>query len=678
MRRVGLFALRLLPFAFLLACTPPELSENKTDGAINLDYRNKKVQRLYDFRDQNRTDSLVRYLNHPDATLRYLAALAFASVKDSNAVEPLANLLRDPSEEVRIAAAFSLGQIGSGRAERHLVGAFMSGDSLSRHQKFNATILEAIGRCGTAANLKNLAAISTYRPTDTLLLEGQCRGIYRYALRGMTTPEATAKMVGIVADEKMPERVRVVAANYLARAKDIAPDSLQAVKMAVGYVRALDPGTRMALARGLGKSKTGPAFGILSKVIATERDWRVKCNIINALAKFDYDTVRSLVVPFIQDPNPHVARTAAEFFIQNGRPQDGDFYWRIARDNPNLPWETAVALYRASNKWLSGKAEPESKEYVIYRLKDLYQQNGRNPYLRAACIAALGESPWQYRWIHDRGFSDPHPAVKSAACEVLAAICHRPDFYAYFGEGARGARRELYHYLREAVAGGDAGMIAAGAEGFRAKALNYNELRDSARLDDLRASLSKLKLPRDIEAYQALEKAVAYFEGQPEPPARKPDWSHPIEWPVLATMKAEAKVALQTKYGSVVLALYPQWAPGSVANFLKLANEGFFNGKTFHRVVPNFVVQGGCPRGDGYGALDYAIRTEIGPLQYDSEGWVGMASAGKDTEGTQFFITHSAAPHLDGNYTIFAKVVQGMEFVHQIQIGDVIEKAVVQ
>ncbi len=656
------------------ACVPPEMSQKKADGAINLDYRDKAVQRIYDFRDRRMTDSLVKFFNHPDATFRYLSALSFASVKDSNVVEKLAALLADPSEEVRIAAAFSLGQLGTVRAEPFLSAAFLPGDSLSKHQRFNATILEALGKCGGAGNLKNLATISTYQNTDTLLLDGQCRGIYRYALRGIILPEATTKMLNYVADDKIPEKVRLVAANYLARTKDLAPDSSQAMLMAAGYVRAVNPDVRMALAKALGKSRTRPAFSFLSKVIATERDYRVKCNLINAFAKFDYDTVRSIVMPFIFDTNVHVSRTAAEFFIENGQAKDGNYYWRIARDNPRILWESSIALYRAGSRWLAGRDETESKDFIVFHLKDAYQKNGNNPYLRAACLRALGESPWQFRWVAERGLQDQHPAVKTAAAEVLTAVAQKANFYNYFGEGARGVRREIYGFLRQFIATGDVGMIAEASPGFQSEVLKYKELNDSTRLNDFKTTLQNLKLPRDVEAYMALEKTISYFENRPAPAARKPTWNHPIDWARLATMPADSRVTLETKHGKIVLKLMPEFAPGSVASFLALANDGFLNGKNFHRIVPNFVIQGGCPRGDGYGGLDFSIRTEISPTSYDSEGFLGMASAGNDTEGTQFFITHSPALHLDGNYTIFGKVESGMDAVHKIQQGDVIEK----
>ena len=114
-------------------------------------------------------------------------------------------------------------------------------------------------------------------------------------------------------------------------------------------------------------------------------------------------------------------------------------------------------------------------------------------------------------------------------------------------------------------------------------------------------------------------------------------------------------------------------APGSVASFVELVRSGFYNGKSFHRVVPNFVVQGGDPRGDGWGSVDYNLRSEFADLRYGA-GAVGLASAGKDTESCQWFITHAPAPHLDGRYTIFAQVVGGLEVVEKLEIGDKIEQ----
>jgi cyclophilin family peptidyl-prolyl cis-trans isomerase len=138
------------------------------------------------------------------------------------------------------------------------------------------------------------------------------------------------------------------------------------------------------------------------------------------------------------------------------------------------------------------------------------------------------------------------------------------------------------------------------------------------------------------------------------------------------TIKKNQRVKIETTKGAIVLALLVEEAPGSVANFVELVSRKYFNDKFFHRVVPNFVIQTGCNRGDGFGSEDYSMRSEFSTRRY-KEGSVGMASAGKDTEGTQWFITHSPTPHLNGRYTIFAEVVAGMEVVHAIQVGDQIK-----
>ena len=109
----------------------------------------------------------------------------------------------------------------------------------------------------------------------------------------------------------------------------------------------------------------------------------------------------------------------------------------------------------------------------------------------------------------------------------------------------------------------------------------------------------------------------------------------------------------------------------------RISEPIFFEGKKFHRVVPNFVVQTGGTRGDGYGSLNYTIRSEFEQLNYNSAGVVGMASAGKDTESTQWFVTLAPAPHLDGKYTVFGKVIDGQNVIEETEIGDIIENVTV-
>ncbi|MDF2683115.1 MAG: peptidylprolyl isomerase [Brevibacillus sp.] len=121
----------------------------------------------------------------------------------------------------------------------------------------------------------------------------------------------------------------------------------------------------------------------------------------------------------------------------------------------------------------------------------------------------------------------------------------------------------------------------------------------------------------------------------------------------------------------IELELYDQEAPGTVANFEKLANEGFYNGLAFHRVIPGFVAQGGCPHGTGTGGPGYTIKCETkGNPHKHLRGALSMAHAGKDTGGSQFFICYDSFPHLDGVHTVFGKITSGMEHVDAIKQGD--------
>jgi len=124
----------------------------------------------------------------------------------------------------------------------------------------------------------------------------------------------------------------------------------------------------------------------------------------------------------------------------------------------------------------------------------------------------------------------------------------------------------------------------------------------------------------------------------------------------------------------ISLEFFDESAPGTVANFVKLAKSGFYNGLTFHRVIPGFVAQGGCPLGSGTGGPGYTIKCETeGNKQKHLKGALSMAHAGKDTGGSQFFICYDAFPHLDGVHTVFGRVVDGMDIVDQIKAGDKIK-----
>lgn len=141
-----------------------------------------------------------------------------------------------------------------------------------------------------------------------------------------------------------------------------------------------------------------------------------------------------------------------------------------------------------------------------------------------------------------------------------------------------------------------------------------------------------------------------------------------------------SKAEIHTSKGIMHVDFFDKDAPGTVANFIKLAKSGFYDGLTFHRVIPGFVIQGGCPNGTGAGGPGYTIKCELdGGNQYHDKGVLSMAHAGRDTGGSQFFVCHNRdnTQHLDRQHTVFGKVVEGLEIVDEIDQGDVISKIVV-
>lgn len=137
--------------------------------------------------------------------------------------------------------------------------------------------------------------------------------------------------------------------------------------------------------------------------------------------------------------------------------------------------------------------------------------------------------------------------------------------------------------------------------------------------------------------------------------------------------------SIKTNRGTIEVEMYPQYAPVTVNNFVALAQDGFYDGVTFHRVISNFMIQGGDPTGTGRGGPGYKFQDEFAgnPLTHEAKV-ISMANAGPGTNGSQFFITHRPQPHLDGNHTVFGKVIAGHKVVDMVRQGDVMESVTIR
>lgn len=646
------------------ACFPPQTPP--PPKTIDLSVQDSVYQRISTLKDEGNVAALYPYFYHPNPVVRYQAALVFGSLTAPEAIDSLGRLLSDPVPLVRASAAFALGQQKEEAAVAWLLSGFDPTDTAMVFAPAQRAILEAVGKCGDESLLNQLAGVKTYESSDTLLVEGQILGIYQFGLRGIRSASATERAVELL-DAGYPEKVRLYAANYLARSASGLATHGEDIRTA--FERENVSNVRMALALALGKTATPAALTSLIGQYNRERDYRLKCNILRALSNFDYEKNRALVMEAIRDPNEHVARRAVQYLLENSPSEDAALWWRFAKDS--LPAPVHIDLYQVANRHLP-TYRTEYRDAINAELRQRYRA-AASPYEQARILGALGEFAWNYRYLYREGQIATSPVVKTAAVQAMFDISEREDFDRFFGLSARRVTQDLAQYFVSAIQAGEPGPVAVAAQALRSESRDYSAYIDSVVV--LERALATLDLPAEIESYNELAITIAQWKGEGEITPETVAFNHPINWKALAGLGDQVRMRLRTNEGDIVLELWPVVAPGTVANMLKLTRDGFFDGKAFHRVVPNFVVQGGSPSGDAYGSLDYTIRSEFSPINYDEDGLLGMASAGPNTEGTQFFITHSPTLHLDGRYTIFGQVVDGMDVVHSLQVGGLIEKA---
>lgn len=389
------------------------------------------------------------------------------------------------------------------------------------------------------------------------------------------------------------------------------------------------------------------------KNIFTDNDYRVRVNAVRVCQNFPLTETQEVVFGGLKD-SIEMVQVAASEVIRN-----------IADRYPLKRISEAVA---SSKNWrvkanLYGALLKAIPDGVVEEIIKLYATGP--PYCKAALASALGEakSPLEemaFKFLSKEMLNESsEKVIRTATASAIVSMNRRI--------GTKIPKNEFLKTYKQAIAQGDVAVIGIICSALTDESLHYkDEINDLSFLHNAR---TKLKLPQDIESLQPLERAIAYLNGKERPAILKNEFNHPMPWEKIKTISRNQRVEIKTSKGSIIIRLLVEEAPGSVANFVDLVDKKYFNGKYFHRVVPNFVIQGGCNRGDGYGSEDYSIRSEFSLTRYTT-GSMGMASAGKDTEGTQWFITHLPTPHLDGKYTIFAETERGMEVVDDIEVGD--------
>jgi cyclophilin family peptidyl-prolyl cis-trans isomerase/HEAT repeat protein len=665
-------SLIIIAFVIIITGCIPVKKEAPPTPPIELipDFNQNIQQIIYTWQDKLMTDSLLLYFKHENEILRYLAVRALGSVKDPAALNELFSALRDSSLAVKAAAAFAIGQIGDIRGEKPLTDAFINFDSVPGFDHLNAVILESIGKCASAASLKLISEVSTFLPTDTLLLLGQARAIYKFGNRNIFHPSGTECMVKFIKDKRTPHGVRLIAAHYLHRFPDIDLSAFSD-DLANLWEAENDTLIRMCLITAIVKSNPTENFDFLNRVLSdSDEDYRVWINALKALVFLEDTQAEKIVSQHLKSKHPLSTWQAAQHFLYHGRPGMGSLYRSLIDSTDSNHSETRITLVAAASKFTPPTSRLELED-LAGELDNLYT-NETSPAVKRMAVLAMGHNTNCLVPLKNI-LTDLQTDViyRSAAAEALAELAVHP----YFQQAYRGSSTDvkifIAKYLALAAKSVEEGITAAAASGLRnPKAGLRLYISDTINWDH---ALQKLVLPTQSEDYIEILRLKKYIAGQSNDINWKPTYNHPIEWDQLRSISDTMRAVIKTSKGDIHIRFMKNYAPATVLTFYKLVKNGYYTGKLFHRVVPNFVIQGGCNRGDGYGSLDFSLRSELPMVYYDHEGYVGMASAGNHTESQQFFITQSPTPHLDGNYTIFARVIEGMDVVHRIRPGDRIE-----
>ncbi|WP_084523819.1 peptidylprolyl isomerase [Adhaeribacter aquaticus] len=608
-------------------------------------FQDTTLRSIFNYQDERQTDNLLPYLKNPSSTDREEAALAFGSVQDKKAIPFLEDLLTDKKAEVRKAAAYSLGQLADKTSEANIIKAIQQ----EKQPEVRAELLEALGKCATQTGIDFL---STFNSDSLLEQTGQAWGLYRANAKNLDYDKAIPKAIYLL-NAVNKQAARLGAAHFLARTPNL---NLFDFTSKLSSVASTDPSpdVRMAAVQTLGKILTDEPILTLQNLAQQDPDYRVRINALRALGNRDYAKVKQTIYRGLSDKNIHTATAAADLLLAKAPLEDSARLLTQAKQDQR--WRVRATLLAAALKNASNKTPVNNLILKHYNATN-------NNYEKGFLLAALSQDLTNFRFIEKETFAKASPILASYGIQALADSRKNKDFLPSLVS-------TFASIFKRAIESGDVALIGITAGLLQEAELNFKEsFPDYAFLIIAR---DKLKLPQDMETYQELQKTINFFEGKaPAEPPKNP-YTHPINWVLIQKLKPNQQVLLKTNKGNITLQLFTEEAPGTVANFVELIQKGFYNNKSFHRVVPNFVVQGGDPRGDGWGGTDYAIRSELANLRY-AEGYVGMASAGKDTESCQWFITHSPTPHLDGRYTIFAKVLKGLPVVHALEIGDIIQ-----
>ena len=707
---IVVFVLPALVAAQALPVTPqsrkPTLKRDRTQRVLY-----PKIIQYEDERTAN--NELVEMLQPPHGGVRRRAILALARIGYPSALGFLVDVLngdKNPENrdvEFRSLAAFALGEIESHHAASYLLQHLdpttessvivraRCAEALGKivSNKLSAASLSNYGIRGiTDALVKLLPAAAEPLPTEDVKMLTSLTLTALLRIRQPSTVEAiTAQLRSTDPD------IRWQAANALARIRE---GIAQAVPALLPLLEDKNPLVRAHAARALGIAKAKDAVERLIKMLA-DSDARVVANVIVALGAIGDARAVDALLPM---GNTQMAAYRSFDRDKSGTPTEQNLLLLIATALGNIKDQRGLAFLKAF-RLADGKlgANPET-EIAIAKF-------GEAAFFDATESPKLPSGDWRAMANYAQGLGQlGTEKAKALLLDFIQGKTYgKPDVRAVsdiLNAMSQSKVEGLRDLLLEQLKAGDVIVRATAAsllgelgdssnpvanaleEAYKAaRADNMNDARIAIleAADKLKRPLSVMALADEtadqdyvvrLRASELLRQSnveagpLKLSIGKAKTGHDRAYWQRMAQ---LMETKKNPVAVIHTKKGLIRIELLAEAAPMTVDNFMQLARNGFYNGLTFMRVVPNFVIQAGDPRGDQNGGPGYQIRDEINLRRYET-GTVGMALSGKDTGGSQFFITHSPQPHLDGGYTVFGQVVEGMDVVNRIARDDRIER----
>ncbi len=603
-------------------------------------------------------DQFSTYLADSTIKVRAKAALAIGRVGGADAGKTLFQLITTDVDDVAAKAAFAIGLTGESAYAEKLLDIGFEAPS-----RIGAMLVSSAGRLADSTNGSVHKLLTSYfdHPSPEVRKEA-CLALFRSGGK-----KESAALMQFLLDEKDDE-VRIAGLFSLGRM-----GIKEAYDFYVSFLADADPYVRSLAVRGVGLSSSKDAILYLS-IALNDEDNNVVAQAVNSLSSKKTKTAQNKLQQKLDtEKDEKLTALIIDALVRQNNKNGIESVKRIFNTNPSITITVSAIKYLAV-------AEKDRAVVLIDSL-----MRNENHRIRAAAADAFGlTKSTKVKPRLSALFSDKNVSVRAAAFNQLL-ILDSTNLKFYLDQALADSA-----YMLPTLAIDEIGSrkLIAYLPKLRELSMTSNTLNINVRrtlvecaksfLEENKADTNALRIlvnmALDNEYIVRKDAAEVYKSVLGENRSdiiRQPKTriSTSEIYRAIKKYKTNPYAVILTNKGEFEMELYFDIAPLTVLNFIDLADKSFYEGLSFHRVIPNFVVQGGDPEGTGWGGPGYMIRCEYSPENYIS-GTVGIATSGKDTGGSQFFITLSPQPHLEGRYTVFGQVISGMDVVNQLVVGD--------